>query len=154
MKTTDPRDPLDRKIDDLLAKRPLQPSDDFSARVLAAADALPTAKQAQPSSMGKLLRFALPVAALIAVALTLTQFTQEVPTTEIASHTAQEAPTTEIASHDVQPTPAETTDNLSTEDIQEIFILEEALASLSPLQDESLDSADLLSTFDAFYFEI
>mgnify|MGYP000217330970 CR=1 FL=1 len=141
MKTTDPRDPLDQKIDDLFASRPLQPSDDFATRVLAAADAIPAAKQARPSSMGKLLRFALPIAALIAVALTVTQFTQEAPTTEIATHTAQSDA-------------AEPTESLSTIDMQEIFILEEALASLSSLQDESLNSADLLSTFDALYFEI
>ena len=45
MKTTDSRDPLDRTIDDLLASRPLQPSDDFVARVLAAADEIPAEKQ-------------------------------------------------------------------------------------------------------------
>jgi hypothetical protein len=141
MKTTDPRDSLDRTIDDLLAKRPLQPSDDFAARVLAAADALPAAKQARPSPMGKLLRFALPVAAVIAVTLTLTQFTQE-------------APITEIASHRVQPAPAKATESLSEIDMQEIFLLEETLASLSSLLDDSLSSADLLSTFDTYYFEI
>ncbi|MFQ3240857.1 MAG: hypothetical protein ACI9JZ_000537 [Lentimonas sp.] len=139
MKTTDPRDPLDRKIDDLFASRPLQPSTDFAARVLAAADELP-AKQTRTSPISQLLCFALPIAALIAIALTLTQFKQEAPTTEVAS----------------SATPTETldTDILSSADIQEIFILEEAIASLSSLQDDNLNSADLLSTFDALYFEI
>ncbi|CAA6677895.1 MULTISPECIES: hypothetical protein [unclassified Lentimonas] len=140
MKTTDPRDPLDKKIDDLFASRPITPSDDFAARVLAAADELP-AKQTRTSPIGQLLRFALPIAAAIAIALTFTQFKPKAPTTEVASI----------------PTPTETheaTNNLSTADMQEIFILEEALASLSTLQDDTLDNADLLSTFDALYFEI
>ena len=140
MKTTDPRDPLDQKIDTLFASRPITPSDDFAARVLAAADELPT-KQTRTSPVGQLLRFALPIAALIAVALTLSQFKQEAPTTAVASRTA---PTAVL----------ETSENLSTADMQEIFILEEALASLSTLKDDNLNSADLLSTFDALYFEI
>ena len=78
MKTTDSRDPLDRTIDDLLASRLLQPSDDFAARVLAAADQLPAEKRT--SLIGQLLRFALPIAALIAVAFTLAQLMPTKPT--------------------------------------------------------------------------
>lgn len=128
MKTTDSRDPLDRKIDDLLASRPLQPSDDFAARVLAAADELPTAK-ARTSPAGQLLRFALPIAALIAVALTLAQLMPTKPN-------AVAAPALSIA------------------DAQEIFLLEEGLAGLTQLQDDNLSSTDLLSTLDALTFDI
>ena len=140
MKTTDSRDPLDRTIDDLLASRPLKPSADFAARVLAAADELPAAK-ARTSPVGQLLRFALPIAAAIAIALTLTLFNQtDAPTTEVATHTTSVETSSE--------------EDLSTTDLQEIFILEEALASLSPLQSDNLSSDDLLSTLDALTFEI
>lgn len=128
MKTTDPRDPLDRKIDDLLASRPVAPSDDFAARVLAAADELPTEK-ARTSPMGQLLRFALPIAALIAVVFTIAQLMPTKPA-------AVTAPT------------------LSAVDMQEIFLLEEGLAGLTQLQDDNLGSTDLLSTLDALYFDI
>jgi hypothetical protein len=128
MKTTDPRDPLDRTIDDLLASRPLTPSDDFAARVLAAADALP-AEQPRTSPVGQLLRFALPIAALIAVAFTLAQLMPTKPT-------AVAAPT------------------LNAADLQEIFLLEEGLTGLTQLQDDHFSSTDLLSTLDALTFEI
>jgi len=139
MKTTDPRDPLDQKIDELFAKRPITPSDDFAARVLTAADELPI-KQTRTNPVSQLLRFALPIAALIAIALTLSQFKQEAPT-EVANHTT---PTAIL----------EVPDNLSTAEMQEIFLLEEAIASLSTLQSDNLSAADLINTFDALYFEI
>ena len=128
MKTTDSRDPLDRTIDDLLASRPLQPSDDFVARVLAAADQLPVEKQ-RTSSVGQLLRFALPIAALIAVAFTLAQLIPTKPTAVAA--------------------PA-----LSAADMQEIFLLEEGLTGLSQLQHEQFSSTNLLNTLDSLTFDI
>lgn len=128
MKTTDSRDPLDRKIDDLLASRPLQPSADFAARVLAAADELPKVK-ARTSPVGQLLRFALPIAALIAVAFTLAQLMPTKPTAVAV--------------------PA-----LSVADAQEIFLLEEGLTGLNKLQEDSYSSTDLLSTLDALTFDI
>ena len=130
MKTTDSRDPLDRKIDDLLASRPLTPSDDFAARVLAAADELPAA-QPRTSPVGQLLRFALPIAAAIAVAITLTQFMPTKPTA-----VAVATPTLNVA------------------DVEEIFLLEEGLTGLTQLQDDNFSSTDLLSTLDALTFEI
>ena len=128
MKTTDSRDSLDRKIDDLLASRPLQPSDDFAARVLAAADELPTA-ETRTNPVGQLLRFALPIAAVIAFALTLAQLMPSKPTAVAA--------------------PA-----LSAADAQEIFLLEEGLTGLTQLLDDNLSSTDLLGTLDALTFEI
>lgn len=128
MKTTDSRDPLDRTIDDLLASRLLQPSDDFAARVLAAADQLPAEKQ-RTSPVGQLLRFALPIAALIAVAFTLAQLMPTKPTAVAA--------------------PA-----LSAAEAQEIFLLEEGLTGLSQLQHEQFSSTNLLNTLDALTFDI
>lgn len=127
MKTTDSRDPLDRTIDDLLASRLLQPSDDFAARVLAAADQLPAEKRTSP--VGQLLRFALPIAALIAVAFTLAQLMPTKPTAVAA--------------------PA-----LSAAEAQEIFLLEEGLTGLSQLQHEQFSSTNLLNTLDALTFDI
>ena len=129
MKTTDSRDPLDRTIDDLLASRPLQPSDDFAARVLAAADELPVEEKTRTSPIGQLLRFALPIAALIAVAFTLAQLMPTKPTAVAA--------------------PA-----LSAAEAQEIFLLEEGLTGLSQLQHEQFSSTNLLNTLDALTFDI
>jgi hypothetical protein len=128
MKTTDSRDPLDRQIDTLLAARPLQPSSDFSARVLAATDAL-TAKQQKPRPLAQLLRFALPLAAVVAVAFALAQ---------------QFSANPDIAS---EPT-------LTTSDIQEIFLLEDGLSALAQIENDDLASDDLLITLEALYFDI
>ena len=128
MKTTDSRDPLDRTIDDLLTSRPLKPSADFAARVLAAAEALPAAKRRR-SPVGRLLRFALPIAALVVLALTLAPLILPQAATE--------------------PAPS-----LSAADMQEIFLLEEGLTGLGQLQDHHFGSTNLLSTLDALTFEI
>ncbi|HBM86224.1 MAG TPA: hypothetical protein DD423_05510 [Opitutae bacterium] len=128
MKTTDSRNPLDRKIDDLLASRPLQPSSDFTQRVLAAADDLPAPK-ARPSHISKLVHFALPAAAAIAAACLLVQF--------IATTPAVDHPST-----------------LSAADIQEIFLLEEGLSGFTQLQDDHLSSDALLNTLEALKFDI
>jgi hypothetical protein len=129
MKTTDPRDPLDRKIDTLLASRPLQPRPDFAMRVLAAADALP-AQNKPTSTMGHLLYIALPVAAALAVALTLT-LTDVAPTHITAAHPL-----------------------LTASDLQEIFLLEEGLSPLAKIENEDLGGNNLLNTLDALYFDI
>jgi len=76
-----------------------------------------------------LLRFALPLAALIAVAFTLAQFIPSKPSTV--------------------PGPV-----LSAADMQEIFLLEEGLAGLSQLQQGHFGSTHLLSTLDALTFDI
>ena len=130
MKTTDPRDPLDHKIDDLLASRPLQPSNDFTQRVLSAAEQLP-ASQARRRPTGKLLRLLLPMAAAAAITLTyrLAPFSPSPPA--------------------IEPLPT-----LSAAEIQEIFLLEEGLSGLAQLQDDQLSSHDLLNTLDALYFDI
>ena len=128
MKTTDPRDPLNRKIDDLLASRPLQPSSDFTQRVLAAADSLP-ARKARPSHVSRLVRFALPAAAAVAAACLLAQF---IATSPAANNTSA----------------------LSAADIQEIFLLEEGLSGIAQLQDDQLSSNALLNTLDTLHFDI
>ncbi|MGJ8640293.1 MAG: hypothetical protein ACSHYA_12970 [Opitutaceae bacterium] len=131
MKTTDPRDPLDQTIDKLLESRPIQPNTDFTSNVMAAFDSeVRTASATKPSKLAPLLKFALPIAAAAAFALTLTQFkTQEV------------APVTPAA-------------NLTAIEAQEIFLLEDGLDALSALSSESFQGNDLLSTLDALTFDI
>ena len=134
MKTNHNSDPLDQQIDTLLASRPVKPSDDFAARVLAAAETAvsedSSGKRKRP--LGMLIKFALPFAAAIAVTISL-----------LPVHTDSVAPTgsTESAT-------------LSTAEMQEIFLLEESLASLAHVSATEVSSFDLLSILDALYLEI
>ena len=135
MKTNHNSDPLDQQIDTLLARCPVKPSDDFAARVLAA-----TAESAvSEDSSGKrkrplalLIKFALPLAAAIAVTISLLP----VNTDSVAPIRSTESAT------------------LSTAELQEIFLLEESLASLAHVSAAEVGSVDLLSILDALYLEI
>jgi len=153
MKTNHQSDPLDRKIDALLASRPLKPSHDFAARVLARADAqsradadaqagaqadaqfpaqaenAPVHSRAPQRPWGKIIAFALPLAAVIALTFSLLH---------------------------LEPSAAEPTQSaeLSTAEAQEIFLLQESLAGLATFSSAEFDSRDLLSTLDTLYNEI
>lgn len=134
MKTNHNSDPLDQQIDTLLASRPVKPSDDFAARVLAAAE---TAVSEDSSGKRKrplvlLIKFALPLAAAIAVTISL-----------LPINTDSDAP--------IRSTESAT---LSTAEVQEIFLLEESLASLAHVSAAEVGSVDLLSILDALYLEI
>lgn len=134
MKTNHNSDPLDQQIDTLLATRPVKPSDDFAARVLAAAE---TAVSEDSSGKGKrplgmLIKFALPFAAAIAVTISLLP----------------------VNTDSVAPTGSTESDTLSTAEVQEIFLLEESLASLAHVSAAEVGSVDLLSILDALYLEI
>lgn len=126
MKPNQHQDSLDEKIDALLGSRPLQASDDFTARVMAAT----REDSARRSTIRKIVPFALPIAAAIAVALT----------TWTQMRSTEQAP--------VEAAP------LSIAEAEEIFLLEESLASLIPADDGDLDSGSLLATLDALYLEI
>ncbi len=136
MKTNHNRDPLDQQIDTLLASRPVKPSDDFAARVLAAAETAlaedSSGKTKRP--LGMLIKFALPFAAAIAVTISLSL--RPVNTDSVA------------------PTGSTESDTLSTAEVQEIFLLEESLASLAHVSAAEVGSVDLLSFLDALYLEI
>ncbi len=134
MKTNHNSDPLDQQIDTLLASRPVKPSDDFAARVLAAAE---TAVSEDSSGKGKrplgmLIKFALPFAAAIAVTISLLP----------------------VNTDSVAPTGSTESDTLSTAEVQEIFLLEESLASLAHVSAAEVGNVDLLSVLDALYLEI
>ena len=135
MKTNHNSDPLDQQIDTLLATRPVKPSDDFAARVLAA-----TAETALvEDSSGKmrrplalLIKFALPVAAAVAVAINLLP----------------------VNTDSVAPTISTESATISIDEVQEIFLLEESLSSLAHVSATEVGSFDLLSILDALYLEI
>ena len=132
MKTKFQQDPLDKKIDALLASRPLQASDDFTARVVAAAEqkSAQPAKLAKRSKLGKLIPFALPIAAAVAVAFTTWTQMQNTPNAMLEA-----AP-------------------LSMVEAEEIFLLEESLSALTSSDSSGLGSGSLLATLDALYLEI
>jgi len=131
MKTTDPRDPLDQKIDALLANRPLPNSDNFTQRVLAATQAETT-----PSTTTQhkhWLRYAMPLAAAILVAFTLT-FTV------------------------VKPKPAQQFDVLSSvsvAEVQEILLIEDGLGELAKLEETlGLTSDNLALALESLYSDL
>ncbi len=134
MKTNLNRDPLDQQIDKLLASRPIKPSNDFAARVLAATETAVAEDFSDKKNrqLGLLIKFALPLAAAIAMTISL-----------LPVHTDSIAPigSTESAT-------------LSTAEMQEIFLLEESLASLASVSATEVGSFDLLSILDALYLEI
>ncbi len=127
MKTPDSLDSLDRKIDELFASQPLKPSADFTNRVLAATDEF-VAKKSPSRTIRPWLRLALPIAALLVAALTLTQLLSTKP---VASESS----------------------TLITIDLQEIFILEEGLTGIADLQDDDLSNADFLDALIFFNSE-
>ena len=134
MKTNHNSDPLDQQIDTLLASRPVKPSDDFAARVLAAAETAvsedSSGKRKRP--LGMLIKFALPFAAAIAVTISLLP----------------------VNTDSVAPTGSTESDTLSTAEVQEIFLFEESLASLAHVSASEVGDVDLLSILDALYLEI
>ena len=136
MKTNHNSDPLDQQIDTLFASRPVKPSEDFSARVL---DAVETAAAEDSAGqdkrvLGTLIKFALPLAAAIAVTISLSL--RPVNTDSVA------------------PTGSTESATISTAEVQEIFILEESLSSLAHVSATEVGSFDLLSILDALYLEI
>ena len=134
MKTNHNSDPLDQQIDTLLASRPVKPSDDFAARVLAAAETAlaEDSSYKTKSPFGLLVKFALPLAAAIAVTVSLLP----------------------VNTDSIAPTGSTESATLSTAEMQEIFLLEESLASLANVSATEVGSFDLLSILDALYLEI
>lgn len=126
MKPNSQQDPLEQKIDALLTSRPLQASDDFTARVMAATEKDSTRR----STIRKIIPFALPIAAAIAVAVTT--WTEMQGGAETAVDRA----------------------SVSMAEAEEIFILEDSLAALLSSDDSGLGTGSLLATLDSLYTEI
>lgn len=136
MKTTDPRDSLDRKIDALLSEQPLRAPEDFGARALEAAEA--PQRQVRRRRAERLIRFALPAAAAMALALFFTTPSRE-PTDQLAQH-PQDSQISQIEA------PLE---NIA---LEELFRLQEGLAGLATIPQDTLDSEELLQTLDTLEF--
>lgn len=123
----------DQRIDALLAARPLKAPDDFGPRVLAATEAVDSARRIRPRRHRWAV--ALPAAAAIALMLTL------VP----------RAPDSLVA-------PAATGNDLSQTDpaLQEALLLDRGLSGLDAIQTdpEALDVDGILATFDALYLDL
>ena len=134
MKANHNSDPLDQQIDTLLASRPVKPSDGFAARVLAAAETAlaedSSGKRKRPLAL--LIKFALPLAAAIAVTISLLP----------------------VDTDSVAPTGSTGSATISIDEVQEIFLLEESLSSLAHVSATEVGSFDLLSILDALYLEI
>ncbi|PXA04804.1 hypothetical protein DDZ13_06460 [Coraliomargarita sinensis] len=128
-------DPLDRKIDDLLASRPAKAPDDFADRTLAKLDARAELKKS--GGLASLIRFALPMAAAVALAFILyKQFTPD----------GTEAPA------QVADSPISSDEDLNSYEIQEILLLQEGLAGFARIEAEELSRGDdLLITLETLY---
>lgn len=148
MKTTDPRDPLDQQIDALLKARPLQPSDDFARHVLEACEKETPSPSNEKSERSNVLRFALPLAAAIAIALVSATILRQETTQPDAGFT-KATTISQASENDIAPA------TVNEIDAQEIFLIEDSLTSLA-LADETteLGNGKLLATFDALLYEI
>ena len=145
MKTTDPRDPLDQKIDELLASQPVKASTDFSARLLAELEAQPLRKE--PGRIAPLIRFVLPLAAALALAFVAWQQLRQSSQQSAAHQTAGAGTTSQADS-------LATTNNhaaLNSYEIQELLMLQAGLTSLAQIESDELNSSDLLDTLDTLY---
>lgn len=123
MKTTDSRDSLDKGIDALLASRPVRPTADFAERVLAAAEASRPAPAPEPTMWQGTVRVILAAAAAIACAFVLFQWLSQ------SSNRPQGSA-------------------LSTAEVQEIFLWDEALSALHSFQPDNIQADQLLSALD------
>lgn len=120
-------DKLDQHLDSLLAERPLRAGDDFADRVLAEADARGLTSRGR-SRQAVLLRFALPLAAAVALSFAAVQLLHQPGALEKSASALNEA------------------------EITEILLLEEGLAGLSGLSLEALDPAAMSPILDTITF--
>lgn len=140
MKTTDPRDPLDQKIDQLLASQPVKAPEDFARRTLAEAEARENAKASR--TLAPILSIALPLAAAIVLAFVI--YTQ--------------------LGHDYSDTPVQVTENTSSTsanpedaeelthyEIQELLFLQEGLSGFAQVEPDGLSGGDLLETLNTLH---
>lgn len=139
MKTRDSRDPLDRQIDALLSELPARPPADFLARTLERAEA--AGAQPGTSLQKRLLRFALPAAAAIAMALTLVVYLQEKPLPKnTQANTNQNSGTEDFSI-------------LHSSELEDLLQLQDGLSGLAALpQEDNFDSDNLLKTLDTLYY--
>ncbi|MFP4157846.1 MAG: hypothetical protein ACLFU4_09545 [Opitutales bacterium] len=139
MKTTDPRDALDRKIDALLSEQPLRASDDFRARTLSAVDA--DRSQTERRKFRRHFRLALATAAGVALALFLGLQSRQSAAPE--NPPAQQAPVAEVPI--AEPF-------LESSELEELLHLQEKLSGLTNIEQDLADSTNLLQTLDTLQY--
>ena len=122
------KDSIDRKIDALLESHPLHTNEEFTARVLEAAEQNLAVETKRP--IKTIMLTALPIAAAIVLAfnLLLPNLDDKLETPELQS--------------------------LSIAETEEIFFLEESLRALLITEEPSFSGQDLLATLDTLYLEI
>jgi hypothetical protein len=121
------KDPLDQRIDELLANRPLRAEAAFTARVLAATSR-PSVRP-QRTRLATVLKFALPLAAALALVFVLLH-----------------QPAEQATGRPSAP--------LSAAAAEEIFHLENGLEGLASFDGGDLPAGRLLDTFEILYLEI
>lgn len=140
------KDPLDRKIDELLASQPAKAPDDFAARTLAKVEAEPERKK--PGTLAPLIRFALPLAAAIALAfIVFNQFAQDKTAAPLQVADNPTVP----QSNGLASTGTDTGEALKSYEIQELLLLQEGLSGFAHVESVGLSSGDLLDTLDTLY---
>ena len=125
------KDPLDQKIDDLLAGQPVKVPTDFATRTLVRAEA--DTPREKPDALAPLLRFALPLAAAIALAFILFH----------------------AFSSDKAATPAQISDKgsitneaLTSYEVQELLLLQEGLSGFAQIETDEIKTGGSLATLD------
>ena len=122
------KDSLDNKIDTLLEGLPLRTNEEFTARVLKAAEQDLSVEAKRP--IKTIVLAALPIAAAIVLTFNL-----------LLPNAGNKMETPELQS-------------LSIAEPEEIFFLEESLRALLITEDPSFVGQDLLATLDTLYLEI
>ena len=138
MKTTDPHDPLDQKIDELLSRQPVEPSADFAERTRAEAENQAPVKES--GALAPILRFALPLAAAVALAFVI--FNPFRPGTP-------EAPASPNGLAATDPSLDE--QELNSYEVQEILLLQEGLSGFAQVESDDLNGGELLNTLETLY---
>lgn len=138
MKTTDPRDPLDQKIDKLLASQPVKVPTDFTARILTEVETEPRSKKSV--TLAPLVGFALPLAAAVALAFIVLNSSPP---------GSSEAPAKDNA---LAASDTETGEALRSYEIQELFMLQEGLSRFAQIESKEFSSgSELLTTLETLY---
>lgn len=137
MKTTDPRDTLDRKIDECLASLPAKAPTNFTAHTLAGLDK--QTEDQRPRPLAPLIRFALPLAAAVALAFVIFSQSRQDELDQVLQ-------ATRLTKADAAISP-----ELTDYEIHEILLLQEGLVGFAQIESEELNSSDLLDTLETLY---
>jgi len=147
MKTTDPRDSLDRKIDELLASQPAKAPADFSNRILQEIETCSAPMGQRPRS--PILRFALPLAAALTVVFSVFALLYQ----EDSNSRGDASLATVDQPLDPLQTPAGSSPDILVDlEIQELLLLQDALAGFANSGIDEFNSDELSTTLETLNF--